>query len=106
MFGKLQDQAESVENEVKGAASKVVDMIGRGVDAAKQAVASMASLSGPAGATSPRAEWESTRAEQQRAAEQATPKSQVTDEAHGDNPSENTPRKDKQVTPEEFYTRH
>jgi hypothetical protein len=35
IFGKLQDQTESIENEVKGAASKVADVIGRGVKAAK-----------------------------------------------------------------------
>lgn len=58
------------------------------------------------GLRSARAEWEATRPEEQRAAEDATRKSQVTDEAHGDMPEERTARKDKTITPEEFYTRH
>jgi hypothetical protein len=58
------------------------------------------------GAMSARAEWEATRSDEQKEAERNTRTSQLTDEAHGDEPQDATQRKDKSITPDEFYTKY
>jgi hypothetical protein len=57
-------------------------------------------------AVNARAVWEATRSEEQKQAENANRKSQLTDEAAGDNPKEKTARMDKQTLPDPLDTPH
>jgi hypothetical protein len=57
-------------------------------------------------AVNARAVWEASRSEEQKKNENANRKSQLTDEAFGDNPKEKTPRFEKQTLPDPLDTPH
>lgn len=58
------------------------------------------------GIKSARAVWEATRTEEQKQDEAKSAKSKLTDDAFGDDPTENRTRDEKRILPSDFYTRH
>lgn len=114
VMDKIKSEAEesihTAKEKLQGAVSTTAEAVQHGIEVVKdqvsQAVVLPSKQTGPSDKQSARAEWERTRPADQQAEENADRKSQLTDAAHGDEPEEAVRRKDKQVTPEQFYTRH
>jgi hypothetical protein len=90
--------ADALEGGMASAKDKISEAVGGGGDASQGSNASQA--------VNARAEWEASRSPEQRAAHNADRKSQLTDEAYGDNPAEATPRMDKDTVPDPLDTPH
>ena len=101
-------------DKVKEKLHNAADSLEHGMDNMKEAfggaASSLASMTGSDTGNEPinaRAEWEATRSDEQKQASNASRKAQLTDEAYGtDNPSEATPRFDKQTIPDPLDTPH
>jgi len=95
----------------KDTVSKAADAVEQGVEKVKgwaaQATEAVAGVEKEAATPmSARAEWADTRSESLKAKEKESRKSQLTDEAAGDNPAQAVPREERTTTPDEMYTRH
>lgn len=111
---RIKNEAEqsmsTAKEKLRGAVSTTAKAVEHGIEVVKdqvsQAVAQPWSSEKGDLKESARAEWERSRSAEQQSKDNADRKSQLTDAAHGDQPEEAVQKKDKQVTPEEFYTRH
>ncbi|GAB4821388.1 hypothetical protein N2152v2_008434 [Parachlorella kessleri] len=93
-FSDAKDKA----SQAMGAAQQKMSELG---DQAKDAVNS----GGERKLASAQAVWEASRSEDQKGEEEGHRKSQLTNEAFGDNPQESTSRDDKKITESDFYTK-
>lgn len=93
-FSDVKDKA----SQAMGAAQQKMSELG---DQAKEAMGS----GGERKLASAQAVWEASRSEEQKGEEEGDRKSQLTNEAFGDNPQESTSRDDKKITESDFYTK-
>ena len=92
--------------ETKENAQSLVGAVAAGVAAAKGGVGEGESVGEGKGVQSARATWAETRPEEVKREEAKSQKSQLTDEAAGDNPVQAVPREERRTGPNEMYTRH
>ncbi|EFN52980.1 hypothetical protein CHLNCDRAFT_137391 [Chlorella variabilis] len=90
------------------AASQAAGAVGSKLSEASQkaAAAVQESVGDDRSLPSARAEFEKSRSEGQKAETNKDRKSQLTDEAVGDNPAEQRTRDEHEILPNEFYTKH
>lgn len=112
--GGSEGENPGILGKAKEKLHNAADSLEHGMDNMKEAfggaASSLASMTGSDSGNEPinaRSVWEESRSEEQKAVANANRKAQLTDEAYGtDNPSEATPRFDKDTVPDPLDTPH